>query len=193
MSLKTKIESLLFVSIRPLSGRKIANLLKAQKKEVDEALEELQRDLTENRRGIRLMKIGESWQLATAPENSSLIKSYLKDEQTGELTRPALETLTIIAYRGPISKAELDVIRGVNCSLILRNLMIKGLVESIQDEKEMITKYQITFDFLKFLGISKVSELPEYEKLNKDENLEKLLHPETAEENKDNAPNGEIK
>ena len=182
MNLKSKIESLLFVSLRPLSTRKIAELLKSDSEKVKAALNELNEDLKNGDRGIRLLSIGQSWQLGTDPANSPLVREYLKDEQKGELTRPALETLTIIAYRGPIAKAELDIIRGVNCSLILRNLMIKGLIEAVADKEKMETFYQVTFDFLKFLGLSRPQDLPDYEKLNNDENLAKLLHPESAEE-----------
>lgn len=178
MNLKTKIESLLFVSLKPLSSQKIAELLKADKKEVEALLEELKNDLNVGEHGIRLMQIDRKYELSTAPENGQIIRQYLQDEQTGELTRPALETLTIVAYRGPVSKADLDVIRGVNCALILRNLMIKGLIESYEDKEKMTNYYQVTFDFLKYLGLSEARDLPDYDKLNQDENLNKLLHPD---------------
>lgn len=178
MSLKTKIESLLFVSLRPLSSLKIAELLAAKKEEVAQSLEELKNEMNTNERGLRLMQLGSKYQFSTSPDNAKIIREYLQDEQTGELTRPALETLTIIAYRGPITKADLDVIRGVNCALILRHLMIKGLIESMEDKAKMTHYYQVTFDFLKFLGLSEVKELPDFAKLNQDENLYKLLHPE---------------
>lgn len=177
MSLKTKIESLLFVALKPLSNQKIAELLAAEKEEVGRTLNELKDELNKNERGIQLMQLGTKFQLSTAPSNAKIIRDYLQDEQTGELTRPALETLTIIAYRGPITKADLDVIRGVNCALILRHLMIKGLIESTEDKAKMTHYYQVTFDFLKFLGLSELKELPDFEKLNQDENLQKLLHP----------------
>ncbi len=186
MSIKSKIESLLFVSINPLSTKKIASLLKSDPDKVKTALYELGDDLKNQEKGIHLMSVGQSWQLATNPDNSSLIKEYLKDEQKGELSRPSLETLTIIAYRGPIAKSELDIIRGVNCSLILRNLMIKGLIEAREDKAKMQTFYQVTFDFLKFLGLSRVEDLPEFKELNNDENLAKLLHPEMNEEEEKN-------
>lgn len=178
MNLKTKIESLLFVALKPLSSQKIAEFLSAGKEEVEASLSELKKDLNENQRGIQLMQIDRKYQFSTAPEAGQIIRDYLADEQTGELTRPALETLTIIAYRGPVSKADLDVIRGVNCALILRNLMIKGLIESFEDKEKMMHYYQVTFDFLKYLGLAAVKELPDYDKLNQDENLQKLLHPD---------------
>jgi segregation and condensation protein B len=86
-----------------------------------------------------------------------------------------LETLTIIAYRGPVTRAELEQIRGVNCSIILRNLAMRGLITTASDKQTMQVTYSITFDFLKFLGLQQQSELPDYEKLNSSQALEQLL------------------
>jgi len=113
--------------------------------------------------------------MVSAPENSSLVRDFIKDETTGELTRPSLETLTIIAYRGPISKLDLERIRGINCSLILRNLLIRGLIEAKTDRKKNEIYYNITFDFIRFLGINDVNQLPDYERLNKDDTLDRIL------------------
>ena len=104
-----------------------------------------------------------------------MVKKFIKSEISDELTKPALETLTIIAYRGPISKAELEIIRGVNCSLILRNLLMRGLIEAGEDRKKMVVLYNITFEFLKYLGLNQLSDLPDFEKLNRNNNLDKLL------------------
>lgn len=175
MKTKLQIESLLFISGRPMSIAKLGEIIKKDKAEVIEAAEELMKDYDSGERGIRIQKVGTSYQMATDPDNTGLIKDFVKAEQTGELTKPSLETLTIIAYRGPITKAELEQIRGVNCSLILRNLLIKGLVDQADDREKMAAVYTITFDFLRYLGLTKVEELPDYEKLNSDENLKKLL------------------
>ena len=80
----------------------------------------------------------------------------------------------------------MEQIRGVNCSLILRNLLIRGLVEAEYNKQRAVTEYNITMDFLKYLGLSSVKELPDYEKLNSDENLQKLLsQPFTQVESKE--------
>ncbi len=183
--LKSKIESLLFVAGKPLKVGRIAKLLKKDKKEVAAAIEELMKEFNEKNSGIKILKSGKEYQMATAPENGKLIKDYVKDETTGELTKPSLETLTIIAYRQPVTKAELEQIRGVNCSLILRNLLIRGLVEAEENKKTKNIYYKTTFDFLRFLGINDVSELPDYEKLNSDDNLAKLLQPEASKQEND--------
>lgn len=175
MSLRSKIESLLFITTRPLSLNKISELVEGDKESVKEELEQLYAEYNQTGKGVNLQKIGSDYQLVTNADNTKLISEFLKEEITGELTQASLETLTVIAYRGPITRAELELIRGVNCSIILRNLMIRGLIEEIEDKKNMVERYQITFDFLKHLGITEPEQLPEYVQLNSAEALEQLL------------------
>jgi segregation and condensation protein B len=172
--LKNQLEGLLFISPKPLGIGELAKLVAGDRPEIEKLLDELIAEYA-SRGGLQLLKLADKYQLATSSDSSEVIKKFVRSEITGELTRPSLETLTIIAYRGPISKAELEIIRGVNCSLILRNLLIRGLVEAKDDARRGITMYQITFDFIKYLGIGQISELPDYEKLNRNNNLEKLL------------------
>jgi len=183
MNLKSQIESLLFISGSPFPLEKIAKLVDAKKEDVEKAILELQEDYKIGEKGIRIASVDGKYQMVTNPENSKLVEGFLKEEVIGELTRPQLETLTIIAYRGPISKIELEQIRGVNCSLILRNLLIRGLVEQKSD-KDGGEKYLITHDFLKFLGTTDTKELPDYEKLNRDKNLQDLLQRTKEEDRK---------
>ncbi|MDD5527849.1 MAG: SMC-Scp complex subunit ScpB [Patescibacteria group bacterium] len=175
MSLSSKIESLLFISGRPMSARELAELAKEEVKKVEEAGDELIKNYQEKNGGARIIKNGSSYQMATAPDNAALIREFVKDETTGELTRPSLETLTIIAYRGPVSKTDLDRIRGINCSLILRNLLIRGLIDAKEDKKKDESYYTVTFDFLRFLGLNEVKELPDYDKLSKDDTIDRIL------------------
>ncbi len=175
MKLKDKIESLLFVSSKPLTVKKISDITEKKSDEVKDALEELVTEYDERNGGLVILRNNNEFQISTSPDASKLIKEFLKDETFGELTRPSLETLTIVAYRGPLTKAELEQIRGVNCSLILRNLMIRGLVEIQED------KYVITMDFLRYLGLKSVEDLPGFEKLNSDENLQKLIDKEEVQ------------
>jgi len=183
-SLKSKIESLLFITTKPLSSKRLADLTKFKTREVEEAAKELAEEYNQKDKGIQLVKSGSSYQMVTQPDNSKLVKDLVKEEITGELTRPQLEALTIVAYRGPVTKPELEQIRGVNCSLILRNLMIRGLVESKEDKKKMQVCYNVTMDFMRHLGINDILELPDYEKLNGSEILEKLLSGETESKNR---------
>ncbi len=188
MTTKQLIESLLFISGRPMSEAKLTEILQKDVKEIRSAAEELMTEWNVPERGVHIIKTGSSYQMATNPELAYLVKDFVKAEQSGELSRPSLETLTIIAYRGPITKAELEQIRGVNCSLILRNLLIKGLVEAHEDQEKMATVYIITFDLLKFLGINRVEELPDYAKLNSNENLKKLLEQKIEQTNDEPVP-----
>lgn len=180
MSLNTKIESLLFVSTRPLSVRKLAELSGSSVEDIEAALNDVATKMNDAENGIQLVRHAGQVQLVSNPTQSKMITEFLKEEQAGELTRPALETLTIIAYRGPISKIQLDTIRGVNCALILRNLMIKGLVEAKSHKDKYQTSYQVTLDFIRHLGLQQISDLPNYEQLNRDERLEELLNPKAV-------------
>lgn len=178
MELLRQIESLLFATPRPMTIRKLAELTKGKPEDVKLAIQELAIKCNVDTSGINIVQHGETVQMVTSPLESKLITQFLKEEQAGELTRPALETLTIIAYRGPISKIQLDTIRGVNCALILRNLMIKGLVEAKSHKEKLQTSYQVTLDFVRFLGLHHISELPDYQDLNQNEHLDSLLNPQ---------------
>ncbi len=180
MMLKRDLESLLFVAAHPLSVKKLAQLTKHEPAAVASALAELQQEYNRDEKGIQIQQSGQQFQFVSSPLAAKLVTEFLRDEQSGDLTDPAIETLTIIAYRGPLAKSELDQIRGVNCSLILRHLLIKGLVEMNEDKNEMVVKYSVTFDFLRFLGLRSIAELPDYEKLRHDENLRELLAGESA-------------
>jgi segregation and condensation protein B len=174
--IKSQIESLLFVSAKAMSVKNLAELMGADAKDVLAAGDELVSELKTAGRGIQVIKNGQNFQMVSSPENTDLIQSFIKDETTGELSRPSLETLTIIAYRGPISKFDIDRIRGVNCSLILRNLLLRGLIEAKQDKQKDNTYYAVTFEFIRFLGLNDVAELPNFEKLSKDDTLDKMLN-----------------
>lgn len=176
--MKTKIESLLFISNKPLSIKWIVNFLsrtgeKAKKEDVEKAIDELKEKYNIKESGIRMIQSGDEAQMVTSPSSVDIVKIFLKDDMTGELTPASLETLTVIAYRGPIAKSELEQIRGVNCSLIIRNLLIRGLIDVYEERGQ--NYYQITTDFLKHLGIDSVNQLPDYEKLRQSENLEQYL------------------
>jgi segregation and condensation protein B len=175
MTLVSKLESLLFVSSKPLSAKEMADLVGADLKEVEVALNELAETYKNEARGFILINNNKQYQLATNGENAELVSKFLHDETSGELSQPSLETLTIIAYRGPITKLELERIRGVNCSLIIRNLLMRGLIEEKMDKQKNDNFYTVTLDFLKFLGLSSITELPDYAKLHREETIESVL------------------
>jgi segregation and condensation protein B len=127
-----------------------------------QAVEELGKVLV--RRGIRLMLHEGEASLVTAPEYSSIIENILKEERERELGRAGIETLAIIAYKGPLSRKEVEYVRGVNSQFAIRTLLLRGLIEKKQsDENGRAMVYTITSDTLRHLGLQHISELPEYE------------------------------
>lgn len=170
-----QVESILFITARPMTVKRLMETCDATKDEVIAAIDAVAAKYNQEGSGIRILRNGNDVQMATSPETAALVQSFLKDETTGELTKPSLETLTIVAYRGPIAKAELEQIRGVNCSLILRNLMMRGLVEATGEAGDPQAQYRVTMDFLRFLGVASVEELPEFDKLRSHENVAKVL------------------
>lgn len=174
--IKNKIESILFISNKALTAKQLADLVGRQKAEIETVLETLKQEYNNNDRGIKIIEHNGKVQMATDSSSSEIIEKFLKQELTGEMTRPQLETLTIIAYRGPITKMELEQIRGVNCSLILRNLLMRGLVESRLDKKIQTTVYNVTLDFVKFLGLTEIFQLPDYDRLSNNEIIESLIN-----------------
>ncbi|MBI4090762.1 MAG: SMC-Scp complex subunit ScpB [Candidatus Komeilibacteria bacterium] len=175
MSLTSKLESLLLVAGKPMPYVTLTKLLSCSGDELKNAVAELEKQYNRKESGIHVLVNDQKVQFSTNPDNKALIADFIKDETTGELTKPSLETLTIIAYRQPVTKEELEQIRGVNCSLILRNLMIRGLVETKEERGGLATTYSVTMDFLRFLGINKVEELPEFRRLHDHESLQQAL------------------
>jgi len=173
--IKKYLESILFISNKPLTAKKLAEICGRQKAEIETVLESLKREYNNSDKGIKIIEYDGKIQMATDLESSEIVEKFLKQELTGEMTRPQLETLTIIAYRGPVTKMELEQIRGVNCSLILRNLLIRGLAESKLDKKIQTTVYNVTLDFVRFLGLTNIQDLPDFERLSKHETIESIL------------------
>ena len=171
----------MFASGRALSERKLADLLGKKPEEISGILDSLQEKLSE--RGVILQRYEKEVELVTHPEAAEYVSKVIKDEEQGELTRAALEALTILAYRGPMTRPELEQIRGVQSSMILRNLMIRGLVEQKEDMRLGQVTYAVTFDFLNHLGLKSIKDLPEYEELRGhtaiSDMLEQLKEPES--------------
>ncbi|MFA6106838.1 MAG: SMC-Scp complex subunit ScpB [Patescibacteria group bacterium] len=175
MNLKSQIESLLFISAKAITVKQLADIIKITPKEAEKACDELSREYKESGRGVEIVKQGSQYQMVSSPDNAGLVKDFVKEEVAGELSRPSLEALTIISYRGPVAKIDLDRIRGINCGMILRNLLIRGLIEAREDKVKRETYYTVTLDFVRHLGLNEISELPDYERLNKEETLERML------------------
>jgi segregation and condensation protein B len=168
--IKSVLESLLFVSGEPMSFAKLGKVTGEKEDVLRQAAEELAAEYKARRGGLRLVLEGSKAQIVTAGESAPWVEKLLKIDIEGELSRSALETISIVAYRGPISRAEIDEIRGVNTSFTLRQLSIRGLVEKIDNPSDARSYlYRLSFDFLRHLGIEKAEDLPRYEELREKE------------------------
>lgn len=162
LTLSAQIESILFWKGEPLSIKKLTQLLSSEEALILDALTTLEGELST--RGISLQRNGDEVALATSPEVSEMIQTLTKEELSKDLGKAGLETLSIILYRGPIKRSAIDYIRGVNSQFIIRNLLIRGLIERVSDPKdERSFLYKPTFELLSYLGINKVEDLPEFE------------------------------
>ena len=164
-SLLPKLEALLFIYGEPMDFKKISKTLKVSEEEAAATAKELAENLKPEDRGLFIVFDGNKVQLTTKPDFSALLETVIKEELHESLTPAALETLSIVTYAGPMTRAELEYIRGVNSSFTMRNLLIRGLIERYPDPKRTnVFIYKPSFDLLKHIGISKVEDLPEYEK-----------------------------
>ncbi|MDD5464391.1 MAG: SMC-Scp complex subunit ScpB [Candidatus Moranbacteria bacterium] len=177
--LMSVIESILFVSGEPIKRAKLAKIVGLGGEEIDAALAVLSEKYALAGSGLSLLVKGEEVQLVSNPENAEFIEKLVKSELQDSLSNAALEVVSIIAYRGPISKTEIEAIRGVNCAYTLRNLLLRGLIErsdNPNDSRGYV--YAITFDFLKKMGIESVKNLPEYGILSADERINSIISKE---------------
>ncbi|MDP3955734.1 MAG: SMC-Scp complex subunit ScpB [bacterium] len=166
MELDAAVEALLFYSVDEMSLSQLAETLKREEGDILDALENLRKRLTS---GIVLIEANNQYKLATAPGASEIIANVRQEELSRDLGKAGTETLAIIAYRGPISKATIDFIRGVNCASILRNLLIRGLVLKIQNPNDPRgVLYQVSVELLAHLGLTTIKDLPEYVGTNKE-------------------------
>ncbi len=155
------IEALLFAYGEPMEIKKIAKMLDKKEDEIQSVLTELDAKLKDENRGLKLIFSGSQVQMATKSEFSGFLEEFIKEEFKENLTPASLETLSLISYFGPITRAKIDYFRGVNSSFTIRNLMMRGLVERVEGSY----LYQASFDLLKHLGVSKIEELTNYEKI----------------------------
>jgi len=172
---KSQLESILFVLGRPISLKELAKLIGRPVTEVEVGLEDLKHNYNQPSSGIHILFNNQEVQMVINPNNAPIVEKIVKEEIISELTQPQLETLTIIAYRGPITKLELEQIRGVNCSLILKNLIIKNLIEVKENKIIEQNKYWISLKFMRHLGIEKIEDLPDYKDLSQAASLDEAL------------------
>lgn len=172
------IEAILFWKGESVSIKKLAEILKAQTSQIEEALKLLEGRLMG---GIVMLRNENEVELRTSKEASLILEELSKEELSRELTKPQLETLSIVLYKGPIKRSEIDYIRGVNSQFILRHLEMRGLVEkrpSLSDARA--NEYVPTNELFSHLGITKIEELPEFDVLKK--KVEEFVETKVEEE-----------
>lgn len=162
MTLDQTIEAMLFAAAKPFPIKRLAEVTQSSAPDVEAALKVLAERLDASGSSIMLQKNSHEYELVTRPDAAEAVAQVVNEEAQGELSRAALEALTILAYRGPMTRAELEQIRGVHSSIILRNLMLRGLIEQTEDDRLGQPVYAVTFEFLNHLGVKGVDELPEY-------------------------------
>lgn len=159
MNISLCLEAILFSAGRALSFKELARILKCDEEFIIQNIQLLQSEYEKNKRGIRLILSLKTAELVTAPEYNTEVSRFVNAEKL-TITRAQIDTLAILAYRGPMSQGELEQIRGVNCSIILKNLSIDGFIEKITDQSEI--RYSVSTNFLKGLGVNSISDLPDY-------------------------------
>jgi segregation and condensation protein B len=160
LPLQSQIESLLFVANEPVPIGQLASVLEVTDEQIEQALMVLSYEYAH--RGMRLQRKGQRVQLVTAPEAADPVRRFLGLELSGKLSPAAMETLAIVAYRQPVTRAEVEAIRGVNSDSVLRTLINRGLVEE-QGRLEQVGRpilYGTTFDFLQQFGLANLDQLP---------------------------------
>lgn len=175
-NLETKLESLLFVAGKPLTAKQLANMLEVEAEKVVESLNTMREARKES--GVVLLESNGTWQMGTNSKNSPEVKNFLNLELREKLTDATLETLAIIAYRQPISRSEIEAIRGVNCQYAIRHLLIRGMIQKIPKDSRQIL-YETTIEFLQQMGLSSLQDLPEFEKLVEKIKLPANIAPQT--------------
>jgi len=159
--LKPALESILFVSSEPMDEKKLAQLLDLKPREVRELAEELISEYQERNSGFKLIKVAGGYLFAVIPEMADYVKELYKPKYTS-LSNASLETLAIVAYQQPVTRAEIEKIRGVNADRIVLNLTEKGLIKEL-GKKEAPGRpllYGTSREFLLYFGINSLEELP---------------------------------
>lgn len=165
-NLEASLEALLFVAAAPVTISQLAEVLEKPQKEVEASLRNLEEQYLMGR-GLSLQWHAGKVQLTTAPAFASMVEKFLGFEATTRLSRAALETLAIIAYRQPITRPGVDAIRGVNSDGVLKSLLSKGLVQEVgrSEGPGRPILYGSTADFLQYFGLTSLDDLPPFEQV----------------------------
>ncbi len=181
MNLDALIEAILFFKGEPIELSLLAQITHEPPEHIERSLIALEGKL--QGRGVTLIRHDTTVMLTTAGGAAETIELMLKEELSRDLSKAALETLTIILYRGPISRPQIDYIRGVNSQFILRALLIRGLIEkTVEPQNSRTILYQTTTELMGHLGIARMADLPEYESVRSTTNASLQSEQNTATE-----------
>ncbi len=159
------LEALLFIYGEPIDVKKAAKMLDVSVDDVKKAAADLSKELAAENRGLALLENDGCLQITTKAAFGGLLQTILKAELNEALSPASLETLSIITYAGPVSRAEVDYIRGVNSSFTVRALLLRGLIERDSDPQRINAyRYRPSVELLHHLGVTRVEELPEFER-----------------------------
>ena len=168
---ETNLEAILFAAANPVPTAQLAIVFGIPLKEVDALVGRYAESLEKNARGIRLLRRDGSVQLMTAPESAAPVEAFLGIEAAQKLTRAAIEVLTIVAYKQPISRPGIEAVRGVNSDSVVRSLESRGLIEEVgrADTPGRPLLYATTADFLRYFGLTSIADLPPFEEIIEEE------------------------
>lgn len=159
------VEAVLFAAAAPVSLKVLADTLDVAEEDAAAAIDELKGNLAN--RGLRIAELANAYQMVTIPEAAGTIERFLGKEARAELSRPALETLSIVIYNHPVTRAAIEEIRGVASDQMLRNLLQRDLIEESGAGKQ--PQYRPSLRLLQHLGLTSLDELPSLEELNSDQ------------------------
>ena len=176
IELTPQLEAVLFASGDPVPVARLSLVFGVPEEDILVTARKLADYYEKNSRGIRLLKLGESLQLCSAPEHAKLIARVIEHRAAAKLSAGALEALAIIAYFQPVTRAYVEQVRGVDSSYTVSSLVAKGLIEPAGrlDAPGRPTLYRTTEAFMRVMGISSLDELPTLPDLNESDGLEKL-------------------
>jgi segregation and condensation protein B len=160
--LRAAIEAILLVADEPVPVVVLAQVLERPRSEVTAELHDLAEEYTTQGRGFDLREIAGGWRFYTREDCAPLVERFVTDGQEVRLTQAALETLAVVAYRQPVSRARVSAVRGVNCDSVMRTLVLRGLVEETGTDAETgAILYRTTGYFLERLGLASLEDLPD--------------------------------
>jgi segregation and condensation protein B len=160
--LRASLEAIMLVADEPVSEVVLAQVLERPRAEVAEALRELAAGYAQDQRGFDLREVAGGWRFYTREECAPVVERFVSDSQEVRLTQAALETLAVVAYRQPVSRARVSAVRGVNCDSVIRTLVLRGLVEEAGTDPETgAILFATTGYFLERLGLPSLEALPD--------------------------------